>query len=74
MAKREGSKLWSVLAGVVSDLRGEGNFVNVEASRRFGERWTLALEMRVFRDTAPTDLLRFVDQDDYVGLELARYF
>jgi len=64
----------SVLAGVVSDLRGEGNFVNVEASRRFGERWTLALEMRVFRDTAPTDLLRFVDQDDYVGLELARYF
>ncbi len=64
----------SVLAGVVADLRGEGNFINLEASRRFGERWTLELEMRLFHDTAPTDLLRFVDQDDYLGLELARYF
>ena len=64
----------TLLAGVVSDLRGDGNFINLEASRRFGDRWTLAVEMRVFRDTAPTDLLRFVDHDDYLGLELARYF
>lgn len=64
----------AVLAGVVADLRGGGRFLNVEASRRIGERWRLELELRVFTDAGRGDLLRFVEQDDYLGLELARYF
>jgi len=64
----------AVLAGVVSDLRGGGRFINVEASRRIGERWKLELEMRAFTSAEPDDLLRFVEHDDYVALELARYF
>jgi hypothetical protein len=64
----------AVLAGVVADLAGSGGFVNIEASRRFGERWRLELEIRLFDGAEPDDLLRFVERDDYVGLELARYF
>lgn len=64
----------SVLAGVMTDLNGNGNFFNVEASRRFGERWRLEAELRLFVDTEPGDLLHFVDRDDYLGLELARHF
>jgi hypothetical protein len=64
----------SILAGVMADLNGNGNFLNVEASRRFGERWRLEAELRLFHDTEPGDLLHFVDRDDYLGLELARHF
>lgn len=64
----------AVLAGVVADLAGSGGFVNIEASRRFGERWRLELEIRLFDGAEPDDLLRFAERDDYVGLELARYF
>jgi hypothetical protein len=58
----------------MADLNGNGNFLNVEASRRFGERWRLEAELRLFHDTEPGDLLHFVDRDDYLGLELARHF
>lgn len=64
----------ALLAGVVTDLNGGGRFINVEASRRFGERWKLELEVRVFEGAEADDLLRFVERDDYVALELARYF
>ena len=64
----------SILAGVMTDLHGNGNFFNVEASRRFGERWRLDAELRIFHDTERGDLLHFVDRDDYLGLELARHF
>ena len=64
----------AVLAGIVSDLRGGGHFVNVEASRRFGERWMLEAELRVFTGADRHDLLRFVEHDDYLSLELSRYF
>lgn len=64
----------TVLAGVVSDLRGGGRFFNLEASRRIGERWKLEVELRAFSGAEPDDPLRFLEQDDYVALELARYF
>jgi hypothetical protein len=64
----------SVLAGVVSDLQGRGEFFNVEASRRIGERWRIEAELRVFHATEAPDLLDFVARDDYLGLELGRYF
>jgi hypothetical protein len=63
-----------VLAGLVRDLGGDGNFLNVEASRRFGERWVLESELRVFWGTGETDPLRFVERDDYLQLSLNRYF
>lgn len=64
----------SLLAGVVHDLHGNGEFVNLEASRRVGERWRLEAELRIFHATEAPDLLNFVDRDDYLGIELGRYF
>ncbi len=63
-----------ILAGLVCDLSGEGNFLNIEASRRLAERWTLETELRVFWGTGETDPLRFVERDDYFQLSLNRYF
>ncbi|MGE0861965.1 MAG: hypothetical protein AB7I01_22620 [Gammaproteobacteria bacterium] len=63
-----------LLAGVVVDTHGGGEFVNVEARRRFGERWRLELELRMFLDVPPSDLLYGFARDDYLQLELARFF
>ena len=63
-----------VLVGLVADLHGEGRFLNLEASRRFGEHWTLELETRVFWSAAPPNPIGFIAHDDYVQLQLNRYF
>ncbi len=47
----------SVLAGVIVDLDTRATFVNVEASRRFGERWVLELEARAFAHVPASDVL-----------------
>lgn len=64
----------SVLVGVLTDVRGNGNFFNLEGSRRLGERWKAELELRVFWGGTKPDLLQFMNQDDYLGLSFARYF
>lgn len=63
-----------VLAGIIVDLDGRSNFFNVEASRRLGDRWKLEAELRVFWDSERTDPLYSVRRDDYLQIELARYF
>ncbi|MEQ8662317.1 MAG: hypothetical protein RLW62_15990, partial [Gammaproteobacteria bacterium] len=63
-----------LLGGLVSDLNGNGHFLNIEASRRFGDFWKIELEFRMFLDVAPTDALYGFNRDDYIQLELLRYF
>ena len=63
-----------VLAGLIADLHGEGRFLNLEASRRFGEHWTLELETRIFWSATPPNPIGFISHDDYVQLQLNRYF
>ena len=63
-----------VLAGLIADLHGEGRFFNLEASRRFGEHWTLELETRVFWSASAPNPIGFITQDDYVQLQLNRFF
>lgn len=63
-----------ILAGLVQDISGDGSFLNIEASRRFGERWILETELRMFWGTGEQDPLRFVERDDYLQLSLNRYF
>ncbi len=62
------------LSGVVVDVHGGGEFFNVEASRRFGDQWRLELELRLLIDIAPVDAFYSIHRDDYVQLELARFF
>ncbi len=63
-----------ILAGVVADLDGRANFLNVEASRRFGDRWKLELEYRSFWDVARSDPFYGIERDDYLQIEFARFF
>ena len=63
-----------VLAGALVDRHSQSTFVNVEASRRFGDRWTVELEMRAFVNAPSSDVLFGLRRDDYVQLRVARYF
>lgn len=63
-----------LLLGVVQDLDSSDASWNLEASRRIGNRWKLSLEGRFFKVGKPETPLYFVRDDDYIQLELARYF
>jgi hypothetical protein len=64
----------AVLAGIFADLDGRSKFFNIEASRRLGSTWKIEAEMRVFWDVEGSDPFFSIRRDDYVQLELARYF
>jgi len=61
------------LAGAIIDLDHRGLFSSVEASRRLGETTKLSLELRVFTAEGQ-DALYPLRRDDYLQLELTRYF
>ena len=49
-------------------------FFNLEASRRIASSWKLSLKARAFTGVPDTDLLTSFKNDDYIQIELARYF
>lgn len=63
-----------LLAGVVVDTDSQSTFGNLEAVRRLGENWTLTFEARIFSNIERNDLLRYWEDDDYIELQLSRYF
>ncbi len=63
-----------LLLGVLDDLSSGERFLNLEASRRLGDRWRLSVEGRVISDPRPGSVLHGLRRDDYLQLELARYF
>ena len=63
-----------VLAGVSVDLRHGSLFYNVEASRRIGDRHSLGLRARLFSADGDDAPARAVRRDDYIELELTRFF
>ncbi len=64
----------SLLAGLMVDTDNRSTFINVEASRRISEQWTLALETRFFVNIDRNDAFYYLKSDDYVGIELSRFF
>jgi len=63
-----------VLLGIVADRDSDARFINLEASRRLADNWKLSLEARAFASIPSTDPLYSMRRDDYVQLELTRYF
>lgn len=63
-----------VLLGVIDDRRRHARMFNLEASRRIGRHFKLSLEARAFAGIPAADPLFGWRRDDYVQLELARYF
>lgn len=63
-----------LLAGFVQDLEFSSRMLSLEASRRFGDRWRMTLESRLFFDVDREDLLFDLRDDDFISIELAYYF
>lgn len=64
----------SALGGVFIDLEHDSLFWRIEASRRIGQDWTLAVELQGFPRTQPGEPIYFWRDDGYAQLELRRWF
>ncbi len=64
----------AILGGVIQDMTGSTRIYAVEASRRLGESWRLAVELRLFTDTEPQDPFHGFRNDDFIQVELGYYF
>ena len=64
----------SVLAGVAYDVDTGETFLNIEAERRFGDDTAVELRIRAFSGASPHDSTYSVVRDDYVQLQIAKYF
>ena len=64
----------AVLAGVGYDLETSETYVNIEADRRLGEDYVLELRVRFFTNAEPDDTSFAIENDDYLQLQLSRYF
>lgn len=74
------------LVGVIWDPSSDESQYSVEAGRRLGDMWSLNLEARLFSGDAPDEIdvisslldadrkLSSVTRDDYLQLEVVRYF
>jgi hypothetical protein len=64
----------AVLAGLGYDLDTGETFFNVEAERRIGQSYVLELRARVFAGASPQDITYALASDDYLQLQLSRFF
>jgi hypothetical protein len=62
------------LLGAIVDRESQARLISLEAARRFWENWKLGLEARAFIAILETDPLFGYASDDYIQLELTRYF
>ena len=64
----------AVLAGVGYDVDTGETFFNIEADRRIGDDYVLEVRARVFSGADPQNLTYALSRDDYIQLQLSRYF
>ena len=63
-----------LLAGIVYDLDNQTQFFSIEASMRIGQNMKVNLESRFFSVDDPTDAFYSIKDDDYIGINLKRFF
>jgi len=64
----------TLLAGFTYDRDSGETFVNIEAERRLGEDYVLELRARILTNVEPMDNSFALVDDDYLQLQLSRYF
>ena len=62
------------LAGAFVDLDNQSKTFRLEASRRLGKGFKLNIEGQVLTDSDPSDPLQAFAQDDFIQVELQKYF
>jgi hypothetical protein len=63
-----------LLVGFVIDTEKQSRSFRVEGSRRLGDSWKATIEVQTFSNIDSSDVLAAFPRDDYLLLELARYF
>lgn len=63
-----------LLAGILQDATSESRVLQLEASRRFGDRWRVSLESRAFLGVEADDFLYDLRRDGYLRLSARIYF
>ncbi|TCI03750.1 hypothetical protein EZV61_09425 [Corallincola luteus] len=63
-----------ILAGVTVDLEDSEQIYLVEASRRLGDSWRLAMDIWIYNSSEVDTPVSFVQKDDFAQLEVAYYF
>ncbi len=64
----------AVLAGMGYDLKTSETYLNIEADRRLGEDYVLEARLRIFTNAQPGDISYAIARDDYLQIQLSRYF
>ena len=62
------------LMGVIFDSNDSTRLFSLESSRRFGDNWKATLEGQAFINIPNNDLLVGLKNDNYLQLEIVRYF
>jgi len=62
------------LFGMIFDSNDSARLLTLESSRRIGDNWKITLEGQAFVNITSTELLAGIRRDNYIQLELARYF
>ncbi len=63
-----------VLAGAFVDLDNQTKSFRMEASKRLGKGFKINLEGQVFSDVNASDPIKIFEKDDFVKLELQKFF
>ncbi len=64
----------TMLIGSGYDLETSETYLNIEAERRLGTNYFLELRARFFTNAEPGDTSYAIESDDYLQLQLSRYF
>jgi hypothetical protein len=68
------AKSSEALLGVIHDLDNQEFMLSLEASRRFAHHWTASLEVRSFNHVDSNSSLAAIARDDFIQLDITRYF
>ncbi len=64
----------SALLGLAYDVKTGATFINVEAERRIGDNYVVEIRARLFSGAEHDDPMFAIASDDYLQLQLSRYF
>ncbi|MEM6512038.1 MAG: hypothetical protein AAF660_03410 [Pseudomonadota bacterium] len=64
----------ALLAGLSYDTDTGETFYNVEGERRLGDDWFFEMRLRLFTGADPGDTSFFINRDDYLQLQITRFF
>ncbi len=63
-----------LLVGLFLDNGGAGSALNIEGSRRLGDRWKLNIRGRAYFDIDPQEIIYGFRKDDYLQAEVQYFF